>query len=354
MATRVEKTRAKMRANGIDNLIIVDPFNLQYLADFGGLAGDGCMVINDDEAVLITDARYEIEMGEKQLDDVQVVINSNYYGEAVKHIKSGSKNIGFEDRMPFAIYDKINQLVDVPLVSQHDLIEKIRVVKDETEIAKIQKACDLVSQAYEELLKYVQVGMTEKQVSFFLHEWLVNHGAQKPSFDTIVASGYRSALPHGDATDKKLAPNELVTIDFGFYYQGYTSDMTRTFAIGDPGEELKHAYEVVYGAQKAMIAAMVDGVDGKDVDAAARKYIDERGYGKEFNHGSGHSIGLDIHENPVTNRSCKDKLYNGFIMTAEPGIYIANKGGIRIEDDVLITPEGPKVLTSASKELIIL
>lgn len=354
MVTRIQKTRTKMHENGIDNLIVINPFNLKYLADFDGLSGDGCMVINDDIAVLITDARYEIEMSAKKLDEVNIVISSNYYAEAIKYIKPNSQNIGFEDSIPYGIIDKIRQLVDIPLLSQYDLIENIRAVKDDEEIIKIQKSCDLVSKAYEELLKYVQVGMTEKQVSLFLYQWLVNHGAQKPSFDTIVASGYRGALPHGDATDKKIAPNELITVDFGFYYDGYTSDMTRTFAMGNPGNELKKAYETVYGAQKAMIASMFDGVKGKDVDNAARSYIEERGLGKEFNHGSGHSIGLDIHETPVTNRSCKDKLYNGFVMTAEPGVYLPDKGGIRIEDDVLLTSTGPKVLTSAPKELIIL
>ncbi|UQS84746.1 Xaa-Pro peptidase family protein [Apilactobacillus apisilvae] len=354
MNKRIEKFKQLMHRNNIHNFIITNPFNLNYFANFHGLDGDGCMVITDNEQVLITDSRYELEMQDKLPNDVKLKITRDYYGTAATYLKNTAYEIGFEDSLSFQIYQTLNKLLPNRLVSKTNLVEILRDTKDENEISILEHSAKLASQAYEAMLQYVHAGLTEREVSLFLYDFMLRHGAQKPSFDTIVASGYRSALPHGDATDKKIENGELVTVDFGFYYQDYTSDMTRTFAVGDPGQELKDAYQVVLDAQNKMIDAMTDSADGKEVDAAARDYITDKGYGEYFGHGSGHSIGLDIHETPILGSNTKDKIYENYVMTAEPGIYLPGKGGIRIEDDVLVQKNGHKVLTTAPKEIIIL
>ncbi|TPR13268.1 M24 family metallopeptidase [Apilactobacillus timberlakei] len=354
MNNRVEQFKQLMQQNNINNFIITDPFNLIYLANFHGLAGDGCMVVSNQQPVLITDSRYEVEMQGKLPENVDLKITRDYYATAAQLLKDNDENVGVESSLNFKTYKRLSQLLPNRLVAKDGLIEKLRDHKDQEELSILTKSTKLVSEAYQALLDYVQIGLTEKEVSLWLYNWMLNYGAQKPSFNTIVASGYRSALPHGDATDKKLEQGDLVTVDFGFYYDDYTSDMTRTFALGNPGSELKRAYQVVLDAQSKMINAMHDGVDGKRVDAAARDYITEQGFGKYFGHGSGHSIGLDIHETPILNPNCKDKIFENYVMTAEPGIYLPGKGGIRIEDDILVQKDGSKVLTTAPKHLIIL
>lgn len=179
-------------------------------------------------------------------------------------------------------------------------------------------------------------------------------GASGVSFDTIVASGFRSAMPHGVASKKLVAKGEMITLDFGCYYKGYVSDMTRTFALGDPGEELKEVYQIVLAANQAVIAAAKAGSTGEQLDKIARKVIGDAGYGKAFGHGLGHGIGLEIHEGPAVSKTNQTPFVAGNIITDEPGIYLPGLGGVRIEDDLLILPNGNEVLTHAPKEFIVL
>ncbi|MCL0330740.1 M24 family metallopeptidase [Apilactobacillus xinyiensis] len=351
---RLEKLRSIMKTKAVDSMIVTNPFNMNYLANFKGADGDGCVVVTKNKLYLVTDSRYQEEMESKNIPDLNLKITRNYYETAAKIVKNSSDKIAFENSIDFSRYQLLNTLMPNQLVAFDNEIERLRDTKDSDEINLIRKACKLTSEAYEAVLNYVQVGMTEKDIELMIYDWMIKHGAQKPSFDTIVASGVRSSLPHGDATNKKIKNGELVTIDFGFYYNDYTSDMTRTFAVGNPGKELIDAYSVVLSAQDEMIKAMHDDVSGKLVDAAARNYIETHGYGNYYGHGGGHSIGLDIHETPILNPSCKDRIYNNYVLTAEPGIYLPGKGGIRIEDDILVTENGPEILTSAPKDLIIL
>ncbi|MCK8606860.1 M24 family metallopeptidase [Apilactobacillus ozensis] len=351
---RLENLRAAMQKNNIENMIVTNPFNMNYLSHFKGANGDGCVVITPKNIYLITDSRYAEEIESKNVLGVTLKITRNYYKTAAEILNKTEGKVGFEQSIDFARFQVLNQLIPNRLVGLKNLIENFRDKKDSTEIRAIRKACKLTSEAYEAILNYVKVGMTEKNVELMIYNWMIEHGAQKPSFHKIVASGLRSSLPHGDATNKKINNGDLVTIDFGFYYDDYTSDMTRTFAVGNPGAELINAYEVVLNAQDKMIKAMHDNASGKLVDAAARDYIAAKGYGKYYGHGGGHSIGLDIHETPILNPSCKINIHSNYILTAEPGIYLPGKGGIRIEDDVLVTENGPEILTSAPKDLIIL
>lgn len=354
MNNRVDRFINLMHQNGIHNFIVSNSFNLKYLSHFSGLPGDGCMLISDKKRVLITDSRYELEMKQSLPKDIELAITRDYYGTAVSYLPNDNSLVGFESSLDFLTYQNLNRLLPNRLVAKNGLIEQLRDTKDNNEIDILRDSTLLVSQAYESLLNYVKIGMTERELSLFIYDFMLKHGAQKPSFDTIVASGYRSALPHGDSTNKTIKNGELVTVDFGFYYYDYTSDMTRTFAVGDPGNELRKAYNVVLNAQNKMINSMKNGTNGRFIDATARNYISDKGYGNYFGHGSGHSIGLDIHETPILNPSSKDNVYKNYVMTAEPGIYLPGKGGIRIEDDVLITDGKAEVLTTAPKNLIIL
>ncbi|KRK97392.1 Xaa-Pro dipeptidase [Secundilactobacillus odoratitofui DSM 19909 = JCM 15043] len=288
--------------------------------------------------------------------EIELSITRDYYDVAQQYLSSKkAQTVGFETTVSFELYNQLLQLFGKQLKPEKMVVEKLRHNRDDGEIHRLRQSTELASQAFPELLKHVEPGMTELQVANWLNNWMLQHGAQKPSFDTIVASGYRSALPHGFATDKEINRNEMITVDFGFYVNDYTSDMTRTFSIGDPGEELRHVYNVVHEAQDRMFRAIKPGANGKAVDAAGRDYIAAQGYGDFYNHGSGHGIGLDIHETPNFGpRYESNVLQARNVMTVEPGVYLPNKGGVRIEDDLLVTPDGNERLTTATRELQIL
>ncbi|WP_283679212.1 Xaa-Pro peptidase family protein [Lentilactobacillus sp. Marseille-Q4993] len=356
MTTRLDALRASFEKFGIDSIVITNPFSLYYFVGFAGLEGDGCLAVTKTKAELVTDARYQDDLPNFLPDDIGFEITRAYYSTAQRFLDGeNASHVGFEGTVSYDLYRQLAELFGDKLVPTSGLVEKQREVKDKEEIAALRKATRVTSESYTELLRAIQPGWTELQAANWLNNWMLEHGATKPSFDTIVASGFRSALPHGSATSKEIKQGELVTVDYGYYFDGYTSDMTRTFAVGDPGEELKHVYDVVAEAQARMIDVMIPGKDGKTVDAAGRDYITEQGYGKEYNHGSGHGIGLDIHEGPnMGMRFDKEILVENNVVTAEPGVYLVNKGGVRIEDDLLITKAGNEVLTTAPKQLIII
>ncbi|MHA8263278.1 M24 family metallopeptidase [Lactobacillaceae bacterium Melli_B3] len=354
MTDRIERVRNAMQQQGLASLVVTNPFNLVYLAQFHGLPGDGCLVVTKDKVVLITDSRYDNEMTAILADSpVELDITRDYYGVAFGELADEAGKVGFEDSLNFATYEKLKELFGDRLVVTNNLIETLRYTKDADELVTLKKSCRLADEAYSALLQYIHPGISEREAERFLYDWLSERGASKPSFDTIVVSGERSAYPHGVASDKHLNVGDLVTVDFGFYYHDYTFDMTRTFAIGDPGEELKQAYQVVKEAQQRMIDTMHDGASTNEVDAAARDYIADQGYGEYYGHGGGHGIGLDIHEGPFISPRTDTTLHTNYVMTAEPGIYLPGKGGIRIEDDVLVTADGHELLTHSEKELII-
>ncbi|UQS86308.1 Xaa-Pro peptidase family protein [Nicoliella spurrieriana] len=355
MDQRMKALRKQMRLLGVNSMVITDAFNLLYLSGFHGLPGDGCFVVTAQRAVLITDSRYETEMVARLANaPIELEITRDYYASAYNELATEPGTVGFENSLQFATYEELKQLFGDRLVAVDNVVEKLRFVKDQNEIMTIKKSCQLADEAYAAMLHYVHAGLKERDVERFLFDWLTSHGASKPSFDTIVVSGYRSALPHGTASDKVIRTGELVTVDFGFYYRDYTFDMTRTFAVGEPGAELRRVYAVVQAAQSKMIQAMHSGADTTSVDAAARQYIAQQGYGDYFGHGSGHGIGLDIHEQPVMGPNRHHQLHAGYVMTAEPGIYLPGKGGVRIEDDVLIKGSGFELLTHSNRDLIVI
>lgn len=354
MMLRVEKLRKKMQEENLDSFLITSPYNLRYLTNFTGTTG--LAVITLEKAFFITDFRYT-EQAAAQAQGFEIIKNVGPIFEEVADLvqKEGLRELGFEETtVSFLEYSVLEEIIDAQLIPISGMIEEFREIKDEEEIAIIEKACSIADLAYDHILKMIQPGMTEIEVANQLDFYMRSLGASGVSFETIVASGLRSAMPHGVASKKIIEQGDLITIDFGCYYEGYVSDMTRTFAIGDPGEQLKEIYQIVLEAQLAVLEVAKPGVTGKQLDAVARDYITKHGYGEAFGHSTGHGIGLEIHEGPNVSVRAEKQFVPGNIITDEPGIYLPGIGGVRIEDDLLITSDGNRVLTHSPKELIIL
>jgi len=351
---RVENVQEQLAEHGLDALLVTSMYNVRYLANFTGTTG--LVVITKDKAYFVTDFRYT-EQAAEQAKGFDIVENEGPIYDEVATIvdNKGVEKLGFEaEDITFATYETINELIDADLTPVSGVVETLREVKSEAEIDIIQQAVDIAEKGYDYILGFIKPGMTEIEVANELDFYMRKHGAAGVSFDTIVASGVRSAMPHGVASNKEIEEGDMITIDFGCYYKGYVSDMTRTFAIGDPGDELKKIYNIVFEANKRVTAAVKAGMTGVEVDAIARDYITEQGYGEAFGHTTGHGIGLEVHEGPAISYRNEKELVENNVITNEPGIYIPGLGGVRIEDDLVVKTEGVINLNSSAKELVIL
>src|SRR5699024_2037784 len=290
--TRIDKLYSALEKKHLEAIVVLSEFNRRYLSGFTGTSG--ALIITKHKNLLITDFRY-VEQATSQTNGFEIVKQKGSLIEEIKAEleKLNVQNVGFEgDLVSYDTYLQLSKSY-ISLISISGLIEKIREVKDEEEIKLIQKAAEIVDETFEYILTVVKVGMTEQEVKAKLESKMLELGAEGPSFDTIVASGFRGALPHGVASEKVISEGELITLDFGAYYQGYSSDITRTFAIGEPNPKLKEIYNIVLEANIKAIEAAKKGVTGKELDAVARDYITEHGYGEAFGHSLGHGIGLD-------------------------------------------------------------
>ncbi len=338
--TRLEKIQQALAQTDLEGLLVLDPFNLRYASNFTGTTG--LALISEQDGFFVTDSRYT-EQAKEQAHDYEVIDHQGdlygCIGQIVNDLNLSQLAIE-EDFMTISQYNAIDVEVDCPLVDNQMLIEELRQVKEEDEIEKIQEAVRIAENAFEHILDFIQVGQSEIEVANELDFYMRQQGASGLSFDTIVASGYRSAMPHGVASPKKIGRNEMITIDFGCYYQGYVSDMTRTFAIGQVDEQLEEIYQIVKTAHEKVTEAARAGMTGSELDAVARDYISSQGYGKAFGHTTGHGIGLDIHEGPAISHRNHKPLQENNVITNEPGIYLPDLGGVRIENDLLITADG--------------
>lgn len=352
---RVEKLRAAMVEEQIDGFLVTNTYNLRYLANFTG--STGVAVITPKKAFFITDFRYT-EQAAEEAQGFEIIQNQGPIFEEVAKIclEEEINALAFEESvMSFADYSNLENVVEESaLVPISGMIETLREVKDDAEVALIQKACEIADKGFTYIIEQIKPGMTEIEVANQLDFYMRSLGATSVSFDTIVASGVRSAMPHGVASHKVIEQGDMITLDFGCYYKGYVSDMTRTFAIGDPGEKLREIHQIVLDAQLKVNAVAKAGMTGIELDAVARDYIASHGYGEAFGHSTGHGIGLEVHEGPNVSFRSPKVFVPGNIITNEPGIYLPGIGGVRIEDDLLITATGNKVLTHSPKELIIL
>lgn len=354
MIVRVNKLRQEMKKNDISAFLVTSPYNLRYLTNFTG--STGLAVITMDKAFFITDFRYT-EQAAQQVAGFEIIKNTGPIFDELTKLEASEKlaNIAFEENhVSFAEYSVLEEVLACELIPVAGMIEELREVKDEEEIAIIEKACGIADSAFDHILKVIKPGMTEIEVANQLDFYMRSLGASGVSFDTIVASGLRSAMPHGVASEKLIEKGDFVTLDFGCYYQGYVSDMTRTFAVGEPDPKLKEIYQIVLEAQLKVLDAAKPGLTGIQLDAVARDHIASYGHGEAFGHSTGHGIGLEIHEGPNVSFKSDKQFVVGNVITDEPGIYIPGLGGVRIEDDLLITSEGNRVLTHSPKELIIL
>jgi len=355
MKIRIEKLRAQLEALGLDGIIVSSPSNRRYMTGFTGTAGT--VLISKDKAKIVTDFRY-VEQASEQAGEFEVVrgYRDGLMQQIADEIKRMNiRKLGFEtEHLTFDVYQNYQTHIDAELIPVSGLIERLRMVKTEDEIRLIRTAAEIADATFAQILTFIRPGQSEKEIANEMEAILRKHGADSSAFNLIVVSGHRSALPHGLASDKIVEKGDMLTLDFGAYYGGYRSDMTRTIAIGDPGEKLKDIYRIVLEAELASIELLKPGASCSEIDNYTHAYIDKLGYGEYFGHGTGHGIGLDIHEEPFFAAKSDKVLASGMIMTVEPGIYIPNLGGVRIEDDVLITDVGHEILTHSPKELILL
>ncbi|MBM7701571.1 M24 family metallopeptidase [Metabacillus iocasae] len=351
---KVAKLREQFASLNIDGMLITSAYNRRYVTNFTGSAG--VAIISKDRAVFITDFRYMEQAGE-QAEGFEIVQHKGALVDEVGRVAAelGIKRLGFEqDHMMYSQFKIYEQKVDGELVPVSNTIEKLRLIKSDSEIKILKEAAKIADAAFEHILTFIRPGVTELEVSNELEFFMRKQGASSSSFDIIVASGYRSALPHGVATDKIIEKGELVTLDFGAYYKGYCSDITRTLAVGEVSDELKNMYDIVLQAQLKGMNGIKPGMTGKEADALTRDYITAKGYGEYFGHSTGHGLGMEVHESPSLSLKSDTTLEPGMVVTVEPGIYIAGLGGVRIEDDTVITKDGNESLTYSTKELIIL
>lgn len=350
MIDRLERLRQLMSARGMNYILISRPENRHYLSGFTGTSG--ALLISLATADFLTDFRY-IEQVKNQAPHFSVVqVEQSTLGVTTELLRKYKveKLIFEEDYLTYKQYIELrDKLAGISLEPAGGLVEQLRKVKDEQELAAIRWAMQIGDLAFKHILQFIKPGVTEQELALELEFYMRRQGASALAFDTIMASGPRSALPHGVASDRVLQTGDLLTMDFGAIYQGYNSDMTRTLVLGEPNAKQQEIYHIVLEAQLAGIAAVKAGVTAKEVDRVARNVIEERGYGQYFGHGTGHGVGLAIHEKPRLASNDDTVLEAGMVVTVEPGIYLPEWGGVRIEDSVLVTEEGCELLTSSPK-----
>ena len=348
------KLRQALKEQNLDALLVTSDYNRRYMTGFTG--SSGVAIISADAAVFITDFRYT-EQASAQIQGFEIVQhNGVIHQEVAAQVKKlGIRTLGFEqDMMTYSMYELYKQVISAQFVPVSGLIEKIRLIKTQEEINIIKVACEIADKAFSHILTYIKPGVTELDVSNELEFFMRKQGATSSSFDIIVASGLRSALPHGVATNKVIEQSDFVTLDFGAYYNGYISDITRTVAVGKPSAKLVEMYNTVLESQLLALEKVGPGMTGREADAIARDYLVSKGYGEAFGHSLGHGIGLEVHENPGLSMRSTTVLEPNMVVTIEPGVYLPGIGGVRIEDDIVITDKGNEILTHSSKQLIIL
>ena len=352
--SRISALRKKIKSENLDGLVVNHLDHIRYLTGFSGSAG--LLIVMQKAAYFFTDSRYTIQAARQvkgaKIHTVQSEPISSLNG--FKWLQHKNLKLGIDsEHLSVAKQKALQKKVPGALLTESEsLLADLGWVKDSTEIKNIKKACEIADKAFARILQLIKPGVSERELAAELEYQMLMLGSEKPAFESIVASGYRSAMPHGLASAKKVKKGDFITFDFGATVNGYVSDMTRTVVLGKASSRQKKIYNIVLRAQKAGVKKIRAGIAAKQVDKACRDIIVKAGYGKNFGHGTGHGIGYYIHVGPRLSPKSDDSLAVNQVVTVEPGIYISGWGGVRIEDDVVVTRNGGKVLNKTLKNLL--
>jgi Xaa-Pro aminopeptidase len=347
----VRTLQADFASLAVDAILITHLPNVRYLTGFTG--SNGAVLVTPREMTLFTDPRYTLQAGREYAGPV--VITKNYLLPSIAAVvaRRRLRRVGFEPlHLSYASFQLLEKAKGTRWKPVPAVVEQQRMVKDADEVARIRRSVVTNSAAFQAVLKRIRPGLSESDIAAELDYQQRRRGAEGPAFETIVASGERTALPHARPSSVKLMANVVLLIDMGASQAGYASDMTRMVSLGPPSRRWRQLYGAVLEAQLAALDAVREGVPAHRVDSAARKVLKAKGWGPQFVHSTGHGLGLEIHEAPSVRQKDKTPLRAGMVITIEPGAYIEGFGGIRIEDTVLVTPTGHEVLTPTSKEFI--
>jgi Xaa-Pro aminopeptidase len=355
MSARADRVAELLSEAGVDLLLVSNLVNVRYLTGYTG--SNGLALVGPHTRAFITDFRY-VEQAAEQVDSA---FDRRRAPQELLHaveelLPEGAVRLGFEDAdVSVRTHARLREMLPdrVQLVGVDGIVERLRAVKEPGEIAQIRSACELADAALERLLEGGLAGRTERELALELEQVMRLLGAQRPSFDSIVAAGPHGALPHATPRDVEVVRGQLVVIDWGAELDGYCSDCTRTVAAGEPDEQARLVYELVLAAQIGGVRGVRAGAAAREVDGAAREVIEAGGFGERFGHGLGHGVGLEIHEGPRLSQRSEDVLAAGSIVTVEPGIYLPGEYGVRIEDLVAVTADGCEIHTSIDKQLLI-
>ncbi|MCS6816081.1 MAG: aminopeptidase P family protein [Blastocatellia bacterium] len=351
---RQERVRRELVERQLEALVVTHVPNIRYLTGFTGSAG--IAVVTLEATYFITDSRYTLQ-AQTEVAARLFQADDSYERAVVDHLKRERlRRVGVEaERLSLARYEFFTRELDgeIEWVPTRGIIEEVRMVKDAEEQQAIRRAVEVAAQVFAELVEEIRPGMRERDVAAELEYRLRRAGAERIAFETIVASGERSAWPHGVASEKRIGYNEFVVIDFGVVVEGYCSDMTRTFYVGTPDARAREVYATVLEAQLRCEAEMRAGMRACEIDALTRDLITARGYGAFYGHATGHGIGLEVHEAPRLSRHNEARVPAGAVVTVEPGIYLPQWGGVRIEDVVIVNEHGSEVLTPTPKDLLV-
>ena len=354
MRSRIKRLQKILKDENLDAFLVTYLPHVRYLSGYTG--SNGIMLITPNSSNFLTDFRYQ-EQSKKQVQGSKItVVQRDLYSGLpdVPGLKSKRIKLGYEaEFVSCKVYRKLKTLLPACLlVPMEQSVETLTIRKDREEIENIKKAAEITDLVFSEILDIIKPGVIELDLAAEIEYRMKGFGSSTPYYETIVASGKRAALPHGVASNKKIKRGDFVTMDFGAVWDGYTADLTRTVVLGKATQRQKAIYNTVFKAQQYATSKVKAGIKACDLDKIARDIIKKAGYSKYFGHGLGHGIGLLIHDNPAINPTNQQVLEPGMIITIEPGIYIPNWGGVRIEDDVLVTQRGYEVMTISDRELL--
>lgn len=353
MSKRILDLRLRMQRDNIDALIISKAENIRYLSGFTG-GSDARLLIDLNNLFIVTDGRY-VEQAKQECPDFEVIESLNLGLDRLKHICIKYKRLGLESHnLTYAAYQQLSNLLDLELLPLVDYVEKQRLVKDEEELSSLRKAAAIGDRVFQDILSFIKKGIKERDIAAQIVFQLKKYGCDKESFDTIVLAGENAAYPHGLPGERVLSSGDMLTMDYGGFFNGYAGDMTRTVAIESADNRLRNYYAILLEAQMIGLEKVSAGVAAVEVDKSVRNFLHQYGLDQYFVHGTGHGVGLEIHEAPRLSRSSDIILQENMTVTVEPGIYIPGWGGIRIEDTVIVKAHGYERITHSDKELILI